>query len=122
MQFTGDSSFDPQQDSISFLWDFGDGTTSTAANPNHIFESSNTDPKSFSVQLIVTDANGASTKKEIIISTNNTPPTVQITSIQDGDVYPLTSTTEYFLDATVTDQEHTAVSYTHLTLPTIYSV
>ncbi len=107
VQFTGSTSFDPQQDSIAFLWDFGDGTTSTDANPNHIFESTNTDPKSFSVQLIVTDINGASTKKEIIISTNNTPPTVQITSIQDGDVYPLTSTTEYFLDATVTDKEHT---------------
>ncbi len=107
VQFTGADSYDPQQDSISFLWNFGDGTTSTAANPSHIFESTNTEPKSFPVQLIVTDSKGASTQKEILISINNTPPNVTISSIQDGDVYPMTSTTEYFLDAIVTDKEHT---------------
>ena len=107
VQFTGINSYDPQQDSISFLWDFGDGTTSASINPSHIFESTNTDPKSFPVQLIVTDSKGASTTKEILISINNTPPNVQIASIQDGDVYPMTSTTEYFLDAIVSDKEHT---------------
>ncbi len=39
---------------ISYLWDFGDGTTSTAANPVHTY----TDTGYFDVSLIITTTNG----------------------------------------------------------------
>ena len=38
----------------SFLWHFGDGTSSTAVNPTHLYPG----PGTYDVQLIVTDVNG----------------------------------------------------------------
>ncbi|MCB9230712.1 MAG: PKD domain-containing protein [Bacteroidia bacterium] len=40
----------------SWLWDFGDGNTSTAQNPSHTY----VNPGSFNVTLVVTDVNGCS--------------------------------------------------------------
>jgi PKD repeat protein len=37
VNFNGSSSFDPDGSIASYLWDFGDGTTSTLANPVHTF-------------------------------------------------------------------------------------
>lgn len=63
---------------ISYQWSFGDGTQSTAQNPTHTFDGTG----KFSVQLIVTNANGCSDtilKKDIItiqkpiVSLNNLP-------------------------------------------------
>ncbi|MEM6347167.1 MAG: PKD domain-containing protein, partial [Bacteroidota bacterium] len=39
---------------VSWLWDFGDGSTSSLPNPTHVFDSAGY----FSVRLTVTDANG----------------------------------------------------------------
>lgn len=41
----------------AYLWDFGDGATSTAANPSHIYKTEG----EFTVTLTVTNANGSST-------------------------------------------------------------
>ncbi len=41
---------------LTYRWDFGDGTTSTAPNPTHLFPGSG----SYTVELTVTDANGCS--------------------------------------------------------------
>ena len=106
VQFNGNQSSDPQQDSILYLWDFGDGTISTLPNPSHLFEAADNQPKSFTVSLTITDEWGASTQRELLISLNNTPPTVQISNIQNGDFYPLSSTTSYPLQAQVSDAEH----------------
>jgi PKD repeat protein len=47
---------DPVQSAVSWLWDFGDGNTSTQQNPIHIY----TDPGVFYVSLITWDAAGNS--------------------------------------------------------------
>lgn len=39
---------------LSYLWDFGDGNSSTQANPSHAYTSNGT----YTIQLIVTDVNG----------------------------------------------------------------
>ena len=49
VNFVGTSS-----EAISWLWDFGDGNTSTLQNPNHIY----TEFGEFDVSLTITDANG----------------------------------------------------------------
>ncbi len=36
--FNGSASHDPQNQALTYLWDFADGTTSTLANPTHTFE------------------------------------------------------------------------------------
>ena len=106
VQFEGSRSFDPQQDSIQYFWEFGDGTTSTLPDPAHIYETHINQATSYQVTLTITDEFGASTTKDLLISLNNTPPNVQISSLQNGDLYQLARTTSFPLAATVTDVEH----------------
>lgn len=61
VHFTGDASFDPDGDPITFLWNFGDGTTSTEANPTHTF----TNPGNYTVTLTVTDDGGATGSRSL---------------------------------------------------------
>jgi glucose/arabinose dehydrogenase len=37
--FSSAGSFDPENLALTYLWDFGDGSTSSEANPTHVFES-----------------------------------------------------------------------------------
>ena len=58
------------------------------------------------VILTVTDNMGAIKRDSLIISVNNTPPVVSITSPQNNSFYTLGPDTAYALIATVTDAEH----------------
>jgi gliding motility-associated-like protein len=49
---------------VSYLWHFGDGTTSTASSPTHSYATANT----FTVKLIVTNSNGCKDSVTNIIS------------------------------------------------------
>lgn len=54
-EFKGDSSLSRGCDTaLSYLWDFGDGTTSTSPNPTKLYASAGT----YSVNLTVTDSGG----------------------------------------------------------------
>jgi len=66
-----DRSSDPEGKALEYLWDFGDGVTSTAMNPLHAFDSSGTK----SVSLRVADDEGASNTitREIIVYPNVRP-------------------------------------------------
>jgi len=66
VQFT-DTSVDSDGTVESWAWDFGDGTTSTAANPTHTYMAAGT----YTVSLVVTDdkdADSAEVTKEITVS------------------------------------------------------
>ena len=54
VQFT-DRSHDPDGEIVEWLWDFGDGTTSTEQNPSHRYAQ----PGHYTVTLTVTDDRGA---------------------------------------------------------------
>ncbi len=104
--FTGSSSTDPEGGALTYAWDFNDGTTSTAANPpTHTFTA--TGPKKFVVKLTVKDNQNATSTDSIIISANNTPPVVNITSPIKNSTYRLGADTLYSCRATVTDAEQT---------------
>ncbi|MBU2946338.1 PKD domain-containing protein, partial [Zobellia uliginosa] len=60
ISFTGDTSSDPDNDTLSYLWDFGDGSTSTLQNPTHVFQS----PTTYNVVLTVTDDGSPSLSDE----------------------------------------------------------
>jgi len=61
IQFRGDSSFDPDGSIVGYKWAFGDGGTSTAANPVHTFAcGSAVKPCHYVVGLVVTDNGGKS--------------------------------------------------------------
>jgi PKD repeat protein len=107
VNFTGNTSFDPEGAAVTYLWNFGDATTSTVANPTHSFTSAGNVPKKFTVTLTVKDNMNATAVDSIIISVNNTPPVVHITSPVNNSLYRPTGTdTIYALTATVTDAEH----------------
>jgi PKD repeat protein len=55
ISFTGEGTSDPDGTIASYLWSFGDGTTSTSANPTHIFSAEGT----YTVVLSVADNLGA---------------------------------------------------------------
>jgi len=106
VQFTGSASSDPEAQPLTFQWDFGDGSAaSSAVNPQHIFTATPGIPTRYNVTLTVTDDAGATNSTQLIISVNNTPPSVTITSPPDGASYSVTSQSVYTLTATVTDQE-----------------
>ncbi len=109
VNFTGNTSYDPEGGAITYSWNFGDGSAlSTTANPSHTFTTANANPKKFVVKLTVKDNLNVTSVDSIIISANNTPPDVQITSPLNNSFYNIGSDTTYALTATVIDAEHHA--------------
>jgi glucose/arabinose dehydrogenase len=109
VNFTGDASYDPDGTSVTYSWNFGDGTpNSTSANPTHNFTTPDSGPKKYVVKLSVTDEAGATTADSLVISVNNTPPNVSIISPVDNSLYTPGGDTLYTLEAVVNDAEHAA--------------
>jgi PKD repeat protein len=61
--FSGSTSYDPDGNIVSFSWRFGDGTTSTQANPSHTYAAAGT----FTATLTVTDNSGASSLRSMTV-------------------------------------------------------
>ena len=109
VQFSSAGSRDPENAPLTFQWNFGDGTpASTNANPSHTFSVSGGLPQSFMVRLVVTDTSDARGTNQVLVSVNNTPPAVRITSPTNGTRYSLLNSTVYDCTAVVTDAEHSA--------------
>ena len=118
VNFTGGNSYDlsPGGSIVSYAWNFGGGVpaTSNVANPaNIVFTESSGDPRKFVVRLSVTDNGGATHTDSIIISVNNTPPVVNITSPIKNSLYNPGPDTLYACTATVTDAQHNASQLTY---------
>ncbi len=106
VDFTGSSSSDPENGALTYHWDFGDGATSTEADPSHVFTATPGVPTSYDVTFTVTDDQQQQAQAQLIVSVNNTPPQVEIISFQNGSTYPVGVDTLYQLVADVTDLEH----------------
>ena len=79
-----DLSSDPDGDPLSYLWDFGDGATSTQASPTHTYASGG----SYTVTLTVDDGALADSTSQTVVATD--PP---VATLVGGVVNPLVSTT-----------------------------
>ena len=106
VQFSSNGSYDPDGQPITYSWNFGDGSpVSTQANPAHTFTAPPGVPTKYVVTLTVTDSGNLSAQATLIVSVNNTPPNVTITSPVDNALYSPFNQTTINLTATVSDAE-----------------
>jgi glucose/arabinose dehydrogenase len=83
--FTGSGSSDPEGDSLTYDWDFGDGSAhSTAANPTHTYAEAGT----YTARLTVDDGFGRFPNDTVTIdASGNRAPVATITAPEDGSTY-----------------------------------
>jgi PKD repeat protein len=69
--FNATDSYDPEGDTLTYSWDFGDGTGGSGSMPNHTYTNTGT----FTVHLQVTDSIGASnsTTRSVTVSADQSP-------------------------------------------------
>ncbi|HEU4796635.1 MAG TPA: PKD domain-containing protein, partial [Pyrinomonadaceae bacterium] len=65
------TSSDPDGSIVAYSWTFGDGQTSTQADPSHTYHSTG----SFSARITVTDNDGATASAAVTINVSSPPPT-----------------------------------------------
>jgi glucose/arabinose dehydrogenase len=86
---------------LSYSWAFGDGATSTQANPSHTYVVSGV--QTFTATLTVT-ASGSSASDSVTITVGSTPPTPVISSPPDGAPVAVGDTITFTGSATDPDQ------------------
>ena len=106
IQLSATKSYDPNKDSITYLWELGNGETSTAPMLSATFTEDNGAPSSHRVYLTVTDGHGLSSRDSSLISVNNTPPQVAIRGLDPSGQYSVEGISFLSLDADVHDIEH----------------
>jgi len=94
VQFNSDGSFDPDGTGVAFAWDFGDGISSSEANPAHIYASVGM----YNATLTVTDNDGATHTDLVAINV------VDGTTVGAGSVSGLWSLagSPYLIDGDIT--------------------
>ena len=100
-------SSDPEGRELSYSWNLGDGSPAESGMIiQHVFTATTEDPEPISVTLTVEDPEGLSDTTDAVISLNNSPPIVEITSPLDGSLYSMTEVSLVDLEAVIQDQEH----------------
>ncbi|WP_406248049.1 PQQ-dependent sugar dehydrogenase [Streptomyces anulatus] len=83
VSFSSAGSADPEGGNLSYAWDFGDGATSTAANPSHTYTTAGT----FNPTLTVTDPEGLTSSASLVVTAGNSAPTVTLNTPADGSLF-----------------------------------
>jgi len=109
--FSSAGSSDPDGNPITFSWAFGDGTSSTAANPSHTYSANG----NFTATLTVRDNQGATGTASVPVSVGNTAPRVTLTTPANGQLFSFGNTVPFTIS--VVDPEDGAIncSRVHLT-------
>jgi glucose/arabinose dehydrogenase/PKD repeat protein len=96
VSFSSAGSSDPDGDAITFSWAFGDGGTSTAANPSHTYTANGT----YIATLTVRDGTGKTATANVTVTAGNTAPSVSIQLPLNGQVFAFGDTVQYRITAT----------------------
>ncbi|MFC9890139.1 lectin [Streptomyces pilosus] len=97
--FSSAGTSDPDGDTLTYAWTFGDGATSTAANPSHTYTTNG----QYTATLKATDPSGRSATASVQITVGNTAPTVRIDAPADGRIHDFGDAIPFRV--TVTDPE-----------------
>ncbi|MET0424907.1 MAG: PQQ-dependent sugar dehydrogenase [Actinoplanes sp.] len=108
--FSSAGSSDPEGGALTYSWAFGDGTTSTAANPVKTYSANG----SYAATLTVRDPQGATGNASVTVTVGNTAPTVTITSPRSGQLVSFGDSVPW--SVTVTDPEDGAVDCSKVTM------
>jgi len=103
VNFSSEGTEDLDGDAITLQWSFGDGSTSTEANPTHTYAA----PGAYTAQLRVTDSTGKVGTATVIINAGNTRPTVTIDFPEDGGFFDWGDDVDFRV--TVTDPEDATI-------------
>ena len=83
ISFSSEGSNDSDGKIVSYLWDFGDGTTSNAPNPDHLY----TKAGSYNVKLTVTDDKGAYNSESTSVNVIDDSPKDVLISHEPNDTF-----------------------------------
>jgi cytochrome c len=112
VNFSSAGSNDPGGSALTYSWDFGDGTTSTAANPSHTYAAGN-----YTAVLTVRNSAGATGTASVSITAGNTAPTLTITTPPAGGLYDWGDKVHFAV--TVSDPEDGTVDCSKVTIQAI---
>jgi PKD repeat protein len=105
--FDGSASADPNDDPLTYSWDFGDGATGTGVAPTHSYAAAGTYTVSLVVNDTLLDSAIATTTAEIVIPPANREPTANAGGPYSGD----TGATITFDGSASSDPDGDALSY-----------
>ncbi len=108
--FNASQSYDPENNPISYNWDFGDNTTGNGVITNHTYTTTNSNPKSYKVKLTLYDNWGNSDTLSNIVSVNNTAPQITSTSLDSVFKFIPTQNNQIVLDAIANDLEQASIT------------
>ncbi|WP_406396733.1 PQQ-dependent sugar dehydrogenase [Streptomyces sp. NBC_00882] len=83
VRFSSEGTSDQDGDALTYSWDFGDGGTSTAANPTHKYKKNGT----YTATLTATDPSGRTGSASVQTVVGNTAPKVTLELPQDGRLF-----------------------------------
>ncbi|MDX3380903.1 PQQ-dependent sugar dehydrogenase [Streptomyces niveiscabiei] len=83
VRFSSAGTSDQDGDALTYRWDFGDGATSTSANPSHTYRKNGT----YTATLTAKDPDGRTGSASVQVIVGNTAPTVVIQTPQDGQLF-----------------------------------
>ncbi|MGW4111170.1 ThuA domain-containing protein [Actinosynnema sp. NPDC004786] len=103
VRFSSAGSSDPEGGALRYRWDFGDGATSTEANPTHTY----TRAGNYSPTLTVTDPQNLTGTASVLVTAGNTAPSVTLQAPGDGALFAFGDTVPF--QVTVSDPEDGAI-------------
>ncbi|MEU9611289.1 PQQ-dependent sugar dehydrogenase [Streptomyces sp. NPDC048209] len=82
VRFSSAGTSDPDGDPLTYAWKFGDGGTSTAADPSHTYTANG----QYTAELTVSDGTGRTATASVAVTVGNTAPTVKLELPLDGRI------------------------------------
>ncbi|MEU1470462.1 ThuA domain-containing protein [Streptomyces sp. NPDC005761] len=99
VQFSSAGTSDGDGDALTYAWDFGDGGTSTAANPVYTYKKNGT----YVATVTAKDPSGRTGAASVHVTVGNTAPTVNLELPGDGQLFTFGDAIPF--KVTVTDPE-----------------